>query len=81
MDSHWNNLGASLAYMEIMDKAGINATDYRNIPYSEALDFNGDLYDMLFPEGRKKEKQGVLFYTGIHSATHFINSFRMTSKM
>ena len=25
-------------------------------------------------------KQGVLFYTGIHSATHFINSFRMTSK-
>ncbi len=57
LDSHWNNLGASLAYMEIMDKAGINATDYRDIPYSEALDFNGDLYDMLFPEGRKKDIQ------------------------
>lgn len=57
LDSHWNNLGASLAYTEIMNKAGINATDYRNIPYSEAVDFNGDLYDMLFPEGRKKDTQ------------------------
>lgn len=57
LDSHWNNLGASIAYREIMDKAGINVTDYRNIQYRKAMDFDGDLYDMLFPEGSKKDTQ------------------------
>lgn len=56
LDSHWNNFGAGIAYMEIMKKAGLPFTDYSKTDYVMRRDFDGDLYGMLFPDGSTKDE-------------------------
>lgn len=72
LDSHWNNLGASLAYMNIMDKAGLSYTDYSNMSYKEKQNFDGDLYEMLFPDGKDKDLQ---YYYDIADDFEFTSRF------
>lgn len=56
-DSHWNNLGASVAYNSIMDALNKESTDYSSLDYSFRQDFKGDLYAMLFPNKNHKDMQ------------------------
>lgn len=72
LDSHWNNLGAALAYMNIMDKVGLSYTDYSNMAYKEKQNFDGDLYEMLFPDGRDKDIQ---YYYEIADDFEFTSRF------
>lgn len=72
LDSHWNNLGASLAYMNIMEKAGLSYTDYTKIKYEARQDFDGDLYEMLFPDGKEKDIQ---YYFDIEDNYEFTSRF------
>lgn len=72
LDSHWNNLGASLAYMSIMKKAGLSYTDYTTIRYEARLDFDGDLYEMLFPDGKEKDIQ---YYFDVEDNYEFTSRF------
>ena len=55
LDSHWNNKGAALAAGVILDGLGQGHTDYEEIPYEVREDFDGDLYEMVYPLGRKKD--------------------------
>ncbi len=57
LDSHWNNLGAATAYETIMDAAGMEHTTYADMPYTVRENFKGDLYAMLYPDGRIKDEQ------------------------
>ena len=41
--------------MAIMEKAGLEYTDYSKISYSSKNDFDGDLYSMFFPKGNEKD--------------------------
>lgn len=59
LDSHWNNLGASIAYNAIMSKTGMKAYDYSSEHYTIQDIFSGDLYGMLFPKGDMKDWQVV----------------------
>lgn len=72
LDSHWNNLGASLAYMNIMKKAGLSYTDYTKIKYEARQDFDGDLYEMLFPDGQEKDIQ---YYFDVEDNYEFTSRF------
>ncbi|MCD8091086.1 MAG: hypothetical protein LUD81_10810, partial [Clostridiales bacterium] len=56
LDSHWNNKGAALAYMNIMKALGLEYEDYSEITCSEEYNFEGDLYGMVHPLGREKDK-------------------------
>ena len=60
LDSHWNNKGAALAAEKIFAKLGQIAPDYHTMPYHEEEDFTGDLYGMLYPLGKKKDRN--LYY-------------------
>lgn len=57
LDSHWNNIGASVAYASIMDLSGLKYTSYDKIPYTVQNNFEGDLYKMLYPDGTEKDDQ------------------------
>ena len=48
-DSHWNNLGASVAFNEICKKLGLEVTDYSSLSYSIQKNWQGDLDNMIFP--------------------------------
>lgn len=55
-DSHWNNRGALIAFLEILNQAspllGLNlATPYQSAGVSETASWEGDLAAMLFPSG------------------------------
>lgn len=56
LDSHWNNKGAALAMSTILDALGREHTEYGKIPYEIRRDFDGDLYDMVFPLGHGKDE-------------------------
>lgn len=53
LDSHWNNLGASIAQLCIMESLGLEGTDYSTEQYETRQDFSGDLYEMLYPTGTR----------------------------
>lgn len=57
LDSHWNNIGASVAYENIMGLTDFEYTDYSSISYEVKKDFTGDLYEMLYPDGTLKDQQ------------------------
>ena len=59
LDSHWNNMGAAEALNAICDVAGYDNSDYTSLDYSVQKNFDGDLYKMLFPDGKKKDDQVV----------------------
>lgn len=48
-DSHWNNLGASVAFAEISKKLGIEGTSYSSLGFEIKNNWRGDLDNMIFP--------------------------------
>ena len=48
-DSHWNNLGASVAFGEISKKLGIGGTNYSSLGFEIKNNWRGDLDNMIFP--------------------------------
>lgn len=56
LDSHWDNKGAALAMGVILDSLGQEHTDYSGMPYAVRRDFDGDLYGMVHPLGKKKDE-------------------------
>lgn len=56
LDSHWNNKGAALAMSVLLDELGQSHTDYSEIPYQTRRDFDGDLYEMVYPLGNQKDE-------------------------
>lgn len=48
-DSHWNNLGASIAFGAICERLGISVTDYSALSSRIEKNWRGDLDDMIFP--------------------------------
>lgn len=78
LDSHWNNLGAYLAYAAIMDKAGLEYTDHSETGYDVQKIFDGDLYGMLFPGGNEKDWQ-VVFDT--EDKFYYTSNFRGSDDM
>ncbi len=72
-DSHWNNLGAAVAYREIMKTTELQFTDYSDIPFVSRTDFNGDLYSMHFPKGDKKD---VNYYFDVEYNYDFTSNFK-----
>lgn len=72
LDSHWNNVGAGIAYEAIMDKAGLSHREYSTLEYETGKDFVGDLYEMLFPEGSKKDEQ---MYYGLEEYFSYTSRF------
>lgn len=57
LDSHWNNIGAGIAYEAVMDSIGLSHTEYSDAGYTMRNNFSGDLYAMLFADGREKDMQ------------------------
>lgn len=53
LDTHWNNLGASIACDSLLDRLGRKHIDYQNIPYTIQKNFVGDLQGMLFPKSNQ----------------------------
>ncbi len=62
-DSHWNNLGARVAYQVLMAAAAETAPedfaydDYSGVAYETRTDWEGDLAVMLSPSGVEPEDQ------------------------
>lgn len=54
-DSHWNNIGAVLAYNTMLDAMQKEHNDYSTIPYEVREDYIGDLNEMLFPVDSEPE--------------------------
>lgn len=77
-DSHWNNMGASIAYNAIMDEAGIAASDYSSMNYRIENNFSGDLYGMLFPSGEHKDEQVVF---DMEESFYYVSNFRSVDDM
>lgn len=50
-DSHWNIPGAFVAYRAVMEKAGLEYTDYTKLPLITGHNYSGDLYEMYYPAG------------------------------
>lgn len=55
LDTHWNNLGASIACENILDALGKKHTSYEKEAYTREKNFAGDLQGMLFPKSHKKD--------------------------
>ena len=50
-DTHWNNLGAQAAYLEIMKNIGkTDFKTYENLKFEKSYCWHGDLTDMLYPD-------------------------------
>lgn len=54
-DSHWNNMGALLAYNCILDTAGIEHNNYETANFIRKKDYTGDLNSMIYPVSSKPE--------------------------
>ncbi len=55
LDTHWNNLGASIACETLLDFVGKDHIHYENESYTRKKNFSGDLQGMLFPKSTKKD--------------------------
>ena len=55
LDSHWNNKGAQLVVNAMLDRLGLDKKEYAQP--TESMDWEGDLYKMLYPLGEEKDKQ------------------------
>lgn len=54
-DSHWNNMGALLAYNDILDVAGIDHDTYETARFTRRKDYIGDLNSMIYPVSSQPE--------------------------
>lgn len=55
LDSHWNNRGAVLAYKALTERLDIEPEDFEKSGRSRNRTFSGDLYEMVYPKGTKKD--------------------------
>ena len=55
LDTHWNNQGAAIACDYILLYLKKEHYDYSNEKYTIKNNFSGDLYEMLYPMGNKKD--------------------------
>ena len=55
LDTHWNNLGASIACETLLDFLGKDHIHYENESYTRKKNFSGDLQGMLFPKSSTKD--------------------------
>ena len=72
-DSHWNALGASVAYKAIMEAADMAYTDYSDIEYTYKNNFKADLYSMFFPLGTEKDKN---YYFSKEESYEYISNYK-----
>lgn len=72
-DSHWNNLGAAIAFDASMKNIKADYTDYLSIPCRVENVHRGDLYGMLYPTGSKLDEQIVFEYTPNYE---YVSNFR-----
>lgn len=55
LDSHWNKEGAVLAWSTILNRLDMETPGYKTSRKWRAKNFHGDLYEMVFPEGKEKD--------------------------
>ena len=55
LDTHWNDLGASIACETLLDYFGKDHIHYENETYTRKKNFSGDLQGMLFPKSTRKD--------------------------
>lgn len=60
-DSHWNSKGAALAADTILQQLNISS-DFYSMGYTDLKLHTGDLYEMLYPAGKKKEEDYICNY-------------------
>lgn len=77
-DSHWNNLGAAIAYKTITEALQIKTTDYLSLPRHTEPVWDGDLDTMLFPNGGKKDEQVI--FEGLPETEPFEYTSRFRSE-
>lgn len=63
LDTHWNNQGAAMAHNIIMDAFGRESVDFEHIPFRIVKDFTGDLYQMMYPAGDRKDTNVLYQYS------------------
>lgn len=61
-DSHWNNMGANVAFESIMTKLGKSYTDYTRFGGDWQTMWDGDLDAMIFPSLGLKDDQFIYNY-------------------
>ena len=64
LDTHWNNQGAAMGCDYILSNLKKDHYDYNNEKYTIKKNFSGDLYEMLYPKGNKKDYN--IFYDKKH---------------
>lgn len=57
-DSHWNSEGAALGADRILRAAGQNSSFF-DMEYTEGEEHTGDIYEMLYPCGTRRERDRV----------------------
>ncbi len=56
-DSHWNNHGALLAFNEVIEKYGIEETNFNILSEETKSEHEGDLTTMLYPKSTDMDEQ------------------------
>ena len=59
LDSHWTALGAAVGYETISEALEIDPYDWFNEKYTYERIHHGDLYEMLYPAGKKLDIDAV----------------------
>ena len=54
-DSHWNNMGALLAYDAILSEADVSHDSYETETFTRKKDYVGDLNSMIYPVSSRPE--------------------------
>lgn len=78
LDTHWNNLGASIACETLLDYFGKDHIHYENESYVWKKNFSGDLQGMLFPKSRKKDWNAIYDCPWTYE---YVNSVTSTEEM
>ncbi len=78
LDSHWNNRGAAIAAETVLSLVGIEVS-YSHLAYTERRDFDGDLADMLYPDGLTK-KDSQVYYKHVFSY-QYLSTVRTAMEM
>jgi len=66
-DSHWNDVGAFVAYREVIEAVGIKPLDARNFTFNEVEAMGGDLAGELSLAGRLRETRSIRMTTPLSS--------------
>lgn len=61
-DSHWNEIGAAIAFNELLDSKSITHENYTDYDYSKKCDYKGDLSAMLYPRIGYYEDRYIIEY-------------------